>query len=174
MEIILAVLLCIVLVVFGGMTMSQGFMSSVDSAALSVEEITVARGEIMRTELSLLSARQLGVDSVEVTLSNSGQMKLASFSKWDVIVHYYDADGTYYTKWLPYTEETLDNDEWQKLGIYLDAGAETPEVFEPGILNHGEEMKIEAKLSPPPKNGATVDAIIATPNGIQDSISFAY
>ncbi len=174
MEMIIVVLVCIGLVVFGGMTMAQGFLTSADSAALSVEEITVAKGEIMRTELSLLSARQLATDLLEVGLRNSGQLKLASFSKWDIIVQYYDADWTYYTKWLPYTEGTLGDNQWHKTGIYLDAEGGNPEVFEPGLLNPGEEMKIEAKLNPPPRDGTTVDTIISTPNGIGDSISFVY
>jgi len=175
MEMLIAVMVSIALIVLGGMTMSQGFITSVDSTALSVEDITATEGETMRTGLSLLSARSLGQDAVvEVTLRNSGQLKLASFSKWDIIVHYYDANGIYYTKWLPYTEETLGDDEWQKTGIYLDAGDKTPEAFEPGILNPGEEMEIEAKLNPPPSNGTTVDAMVCTPNGVGESISLVY
>ena len=173
MEIVVVVIMCIALIAFGGMTMSQGFISSVDTGALSVEEITATRGEVMRTEISLLNAGRLG-ENIEVALSNTGQMKLSSFSKWDVIIQYYDDGDTYYTKWLPYTEETLGDNEWQKTGIYLDAGDETPEAFEPVILNPGEEMKIEAKLSPPPQGGTTVDVIISTPNGVSESASFVY
>ena len=174
MEIAIVVIMCIALIVFGGMTMAQGFMSPVDAAAVNVEEITAKRGEAMRTDISLLSAGQQGEDSVAVTLSNSGQIKLASFNKWDVLFQYYDDSGAYYIEWLPYTEGTLGNNEWQKTGIYLDAGDETPEAFEPDILNPGEEMKIEAKLSPPPQAGTTVDVIISTPNGVQKSESFVY
>ncbi len=45
-------ILCIILIVLGGMTMSQGFLTSADTAALGVEEISVSNGEIMRTENS--------------------------------------------------------------------------------------------------------------------------
>ncbi len=174
METVIVVLVCIALVVFGAMTMSQGFMSSVDSATLSIEDITLTKGEAMRTEISLLSAGRLGSGNIGVTLSNSGQMKLAIFSKWDIIFQYYDDSDTYYIEWLPFTEEILGNNEWQKTGIYLDAGDETPEAFEPGILNPGEEMKIEAKLNPLPQEGTTVDVIISTPNGVNESGSFVY
>jgi len=174
METVIVVLVCIALIVFGGMTMAQGFLTSTDSAALSIEDITVTKGEIMRTEISLIDARQIGAGLVEVTLGNTGQMKLASFSKWDVIIQYYDVDQNYYTKWLRYTEGTPSDNQWHKTGIYLDAGDETAEVFEPGILNTEEEMKIEAKLNPPPRDGTTVDTIISTPNGVRDLISFVY
>ena len=174
MEMIAVVIICLALIVFGGMTMAQGFLSSTDSAAISVEEITVTKGEIMRTGISLLNARQTAIDRLEGALRNDGQLKLASFSKWDVIVQYYDADWNYYTKWLPYNEGALGDNEWHKTGIYLDAGDESPEIFDPGILNPGEEMKIEAKLNPPPRDGTTVETIVSTPSGIGDSISFVY
>ena len=174
MEMVIVVIISIALIVCGGMTMSQGFMSSADRAALSVEAITVSRGDAMRTGISLLGVEKNVDGNIEVTLSNTGQMKLASFSKWDVIVQYYDSGSTYHVAWLPYTDEALGDNEWQKTGIYLDAGAETAEAFEPNILNPGEEMAIEAKLNPPPQGGTTVDVIIATPNGVEESGSFTY
>ena len=51
-------IICLALIVLGGMTMSQGILTSVDTAALSVEEISVRDGEIMRTEV----ARKLSKD----------------------------------------------------------------------------------------------------------------
>ena len=174
METIVVVLVCIALIVFGVMTMAQGFLTSTDSAALSMEDITITKGEIMRTEISLIDARRTGADLLEVTLDNSGQMKLASYDKWDVIIQYYDADYTYYTKWLQYTTGTPSDNEWHEAGIYLDASDNTSEVFELGIFNPEEEMILEAKLSPPPREGTTVDAIVATPNGIRDIFSFVY
>ncbi len=59
MEMLIAVMVSIALIVLGGMTMSQGFITSADSTALSVEDITATEGETMRTGLSLLSARLL-------------------------------------------------------------------------------------------------------------------
>ena len=156
-----------VLIVLGGMTMSRGFMSSADSSALSVQEINATEGEIKRTALTMVSAANLSwADLLRVRLENSGQTKLASFSKWDVIVEYYDESGTYYTKWLPYVEGALGDNQWQKKVIYLNG---SPEVFEPAILNPGEEIVILAKLSPLPGAGTVGNAIISSPNGIRES-----
>ena len=174
MEWAIAVIISIALIVFGGMTMAQGFLSSTDSAALSIEDITITKGEITRTEISLNDARQIGADLVEMTVENTGQVKLASFNKWDVIVHYYDADYDYYIKWLQYTEGSLGSNEWRQTGIFLDASDNSSEVFEPGILNPGEEMEIEVKLQPPPRDGTTFETIVSTPNGVRDLISFDY
>jgi hypothetical protein len=52
METAIVSLICIALVVFGGMTMSQGFMTSVDASATRLEEIGQRNETIMRTELS--------------------------------------------------------------------------------------------------------------------------
>jgi len=163
-------IICIVLIVLGGMTMSQGISTSADTTALSVEEISVREGEIMRTEVDTLRAAYLSwADLLQVTVDNSGQTKLASFSKWDLIVHYYGGDGTYYTEWLPYTEEAPGDNEWQKARICLNG---QPEFFEPDIMNPEEELVILAKLSPLPGDATTGEITIATPNGVYDSISF--
>lgn len=163
-------IICIALIVLGGMTMSQGILTSADTTALSVEEISAREGEIMRTEVDAVRAAYLSwADFLRVTVDNSGQTKLASFSKWDFIVNYYDGEGTYYTKWLPYTEGTPGDNEWQKARVCLNG---QPEFFEPGIMNPEEELVILAKLSPLPGDATTGEVIISTPNGIRDSISF--
>ncbi len=166
-------IICIALIVVGGMTMSQGFLSSADSTGLGVAAIGVRNGEIMRTELSPLTVDiSGGGGTLEVELRNSGQVKLASFVKWDVIVKYYDKDDTYHIKWLPYVDGTLSDNEWRVKGIYLSAENMTAEVFEPGILSPGEEMVIEAQLSPSVKNNTSGDVVVSTPNGVTSSISF--
>ncbi len=106
---------------------------------------------------------------LEVSLTNSGQAKLARFSDWDVIVQYYDEDGNYYVEWLPYTEETLEYNEWEVTGIYRD---ESPETFEPDILNPGEEIRIRARFEPLVGASYTNLVVISTPNGIPASAAF--
>ena len=113
METAVVSLICIALIVFGGMTMSQGFLSSADAAGSSMEEISVRDGEIMRTGLAAVIAERVSwADLLRVRLENSGQTKLASFSKWDFITEYYDGSSTYNVRWLPYTSLPLDNNEW--------------------------------------------------------------
>ncbi len=172
METAIVALIAMALMVLGGVTMSQGFLSSADTTTAGLEEMSETAGEIMRTELSILSATQPAADTLEVTLRNSGQTKLANFARWDIIVQYYDGGASYYVKWLDHTEGALGNDEWKKTGIYLDAGTSNPEVFEPGILNPGEEIVIEAKLDPSVGQGTTNLVVVSTPNGIPVSISF--
>ena len=172
METAIVSIMCIALIIIGGMTMSQGFLSSVDTTASGLETVSERDEEIMRTNLSTLSANLTAPDWLEVALRNNGQTKLSDFAKWDVIVQYYDSGGTYYVKWLPYVTGTPGDNQWTKKGIYLNAEGQTPEVFEPGILNPEEEIVIEAKLSPSVGAGTTNLIVTSTPNGIPASTTF--
>ena len=170
MEAAIVSLICIALVVFGGMTMSQGFLTSVDASTTGLEQIGQRDETIMRTELSSVIASQPAANTLEITMENSGQTKLADFDKWDVIVQYYDDAGTYYSKWLPYTEETLSDDKWEVAWIQLNGAAE---VFEPNVLNPKEQIKIRAQLNPSVGAGTTNMVVVATPNGIPVSAHFS-
>lgn len=170
METAIVSLICIALLVFGGMTMSQGFITSVDASAVGLEETGQRDESIMRTELTPVSTSIPASNTLEEILENSGQTKLADFDKWDVIVQYYDSTGTYYTKWLPYTEGTLGNNEWEVVWIRLNEAAE---VFEPNVLNPEEQIKIRAQLNPSVGAGTTNMVVVATPSGIPTSTYFS-
>jgi hypothetical protein len=171
MATIVVCILCIALIILGGMTLSQGILTSADTAAFSVDKMRVREGEMMRTEVAALRAEYLSwSDLLRVTVDNNGQTKLGSFGKWDLIVHYYDDSGAYYSEWLPYTDNISDDNEWQKARICLNG---QPEFFEPNLLNPGEELIILASLSPLPDNSTSGNATVATSNGICESISFS-
>jgi len=161
----------IALIIVGGMTMSQGFLTSVDSTMVGVEELSVREGEIMRTEITTINVTQPSSNIFDLFLRNSGQVKLSSFSKWDVIVKYHNR-GSYYVTWLPYVDGSPRDNEWTVPGIYLCSENLTAEVFEPGILNPGEEMIIQAKLKPGIKRDTSCDVVVSTPNGVSDSFAF--
>ena len=95
METIIVSLICIVLIVFGGMTMSQGFMTSVDTSTTGLEEVRQRGETLMRTELTPVSSTLTAANTLEVILENTGQAKLADFDNWDFIVQYYDDTGVY-------------------------------------------------------------------------------
>ena len=171
METAVVSLVCIALMVFSGMAMSQGFLTSVDTSATGLEELSDRDEQIMRTELSPATVSMNGArDTLTVNLENTGQTKLADFDKWDVIVQYYDDSGTYYTKWLPYTDGALGDNEWRVQGIYFDGVAET---FEPNVVNSGETIRIEAQLSPVVGANTNNMVVVSTPNGVPATTSFS-
>ena len=170
METAIVSIICIALIAFGGMTMSRGFMTSVDASTTGLEEIGQRDETIMRTELTPVSAGQPSANTLEVVLENSGQTKLADFDKWDIIVQYYDGTGTYHVAWLPRTEAVLGNNQWEVAWIRLNGGAE---VFEPNVLNRQEQIMIRAQLNPSVGAATTNMVIVATPSGITASTYFS-
>jgi hypothetical protein len=170
MHLAIVTLILAAIIVLGGMTMAQGFLTSTDISAIGIEEISTREGEIGRTELAIVGVTGLSwANTARFMVENTGHTKLASFSQWDVFVNYFDISvATYSTKWLQYTDGTPGDNEWQKAAIYVNG---QPEVFEPGILNPGEEMVIDANLNPSLVISTDADVIIATPNGVRDSIS---
>jgi hypothetical protein len=124
----------------------------------------------MRTEIIPLSASLPSANTLEITVENSGQTRLADYDKWDIIVQYYDGTGTYHIVWLPYTQETLGDNEWEVAWIRVDGASE---IFEPNVLNPKEQMLIRAQLDPAVGAGTTNMAVIATPSGITASTYFS-
>jgi hypothetical protein len=163
---------CIVLIaltVLGGMTITRGFLDTADISAIGIEKLATIDGEINRTAITPIGATGLSwANSLRLVVANTGQTKLAAFEKWDVIIEYYDAEGTRQITWLPYIEGKPTNNEWAKTAVYVNG---QPEVFEPNILNPGEEIVFDAKLSPTPQEGTVATASISTPTGVQGSIS---
>jgi hypothetical protein len=167
MATVLVSIICIAMIVVGGMTLSHGILTSTDTAALSVDEFSVREGEIARTRLDTLRAEYLTwADRLRIIVQNDGQTKLASFGKWDLIIRYNDG-ASWHAVWLPYTEGELDDNEWQKAKIGLNGPSES---FEPGILNPGEDLVMLARLSPLPGDNTTGEITVVSPNGVDDSV----
>ena len=166
MATVVVCLVCLAFIMMGGMTLSQGILTSADTTAQSFDNMIVREGELMRTSVSVLRAEYLSwSDLIRVTVDNSGQIKIGEFDKWDFIINYEDTGGTYYSTWLPYTEGTPGDNEWQKAAICLGG---QPEFFEPDLLNPQEELVILARLNPLPGNLTSGEITVTTDNGISD------
>lgn len=159
-------IICIAMIVVGCMTLSQGVLTSADTAALSAQQLSVREGEMMRTGLTGVSASLPAANTLQAVIENSGQTRLASYDKWDFIVQYYDAADNYYVNWLPYHEGALGNNQWHETGLYFNG---QPEAFEPEILNPQEQLDLKAILNPAAGYRA-INMTIATPNGIAPTL----
>ncbi len=167
-------IICIALLLFGGLAITHSTLSSVDMVSTSWKEMETNSGEIARTEIEATTADLDATRTiVRVTVVNQGQVSLHDFSKWDVIVQYYDEVDVYHIVRVDYTSSATPADnQWTVEGIYLDASAGTPEAFEPNILNPGEEMIAKIKLSPAIKGVTNFLVAVATPNGVATSKTF--
>jgi hypothetical protein len=163
-------IICIAMIVVGGMTLSQGLLTTAEAASISVDTISVREGDMMRTSLETVRAAELAWgDYLRITVRNTGQTKLANFEKWDVILNYVDSANITQSVWLPNTAFLPGDNQWQKARIGLNGPVE---FFEPGILNPSEEVVILARLNPLPGAATSGVVSIAAPNGVEDSMSF--
>ncbi|MDD5093383.1 MAG: hypothetical protein PHV74_03250 [Dehalococcoidia bacterium] len=174
METILIAVVCIALILFGALTLSQVSLSSTDEISIAWRQMEDNSGDIARTEITSMGAETQNAGAiVELTLENTGETKLRSFEKWDVIIQYHDdPNNDIFIKRVPYAEAAPADNEWTVEGIYMDAGTGTPEVFESGIFNPDEEMVIRMQLSPTILAGTTNTITVATPNGVSASAIF--
>jgi hypothetical protein len=170
METVFVSLICVALIVMGGMTMSRGFLSTIDSTSANIDSISQRNEEIMRTNIQVVSAAQTSPYRLEVRLENIGQTKLADFNQWDIIVHHEDNTGTIHVDWMPYTSGNPGDNQWTVEGIYTNTG--NPEVFEPGIFNTDEQMVLEIQIDPIVHKDSTNQVLVTTPNGVTVSKSF--
>jgi hypothetical protein len=167
-------LICIVLLVVGGMTMSHGFLTSLDQTAANINVISERNQDMMRTNILINRANQIDPDNLYVSLANCGQTKLNEYDKWDIMVRYFDSSGQSHAAWLPFYRVVgqLGDNQWGLEGIYLDPGGSTPEVFNPGILDPEENMIFKCKLNPGIGPNTINLVSVATPNGVTVSKSF--
>ena len=171
MESAIAAIIIISIALFGILSTAQHYLSAQD-AIISSWRGMEARME-QRNRTNLLPTRSVingAGDRVDITVRNVGSTKLADFQQWDVFVQYYTGSSAYLIKRIPYTANiSPGNDMWTVIGIYVDAAAVKPEMFEPGILNAGEEMVLRIKLAVPIGAGTSNSATIVTANGISAS-----
>lgn len=172
MEQVILSLISIAVILTGGMMLAQSALLSADQLSTHLKEMEVRTEELARTAVAATSARAItpwaGV--IEVTVENSGQRVLGSFTDWDVMVQYYDVDSTYRIRRLDYVSGTSPGDnQWAVYAIQLNGAAET---FQPNLLDPGEELLMRLKPVPYLGNGKTILVVIATPNGVTTSIQF--
>ena len=167
MENAIVSLFCIALILTGTVTVAMSSFSSVDSLSQSWKEMEDQARQVRETEIVAVKAVVPDAYSgsrVEITIRNDGEVSLANFDRWDVIVHY--EEGT--VQWLPHGPSTPG---WTVGGIFFGGG---PEAIEPDILNPDEEVLLILSLDPPVTQGAVNQATVSTPRGVITSIMFKW
>ena len=145
---------------------SKSSIDAIDQSAVSRTESRVRLGDQRRTELTLTTFSQAS-PLVDFTVKNSGQFPLHDFDSWDVLLQYYEVDRSYNIVWLPYTTAlSPGNDQWTVTGLYVDAVAGQGEIFQPNVLDPGEEAVIRVRLNPAAYRHYANQVTFVTPNGV--------
>jgi hypothetical protein len=170
MDTVITAVIIVALLVLTILGLAQSSLSAQASIAQSSGAMQARAGERARTNLTALGGQTTPLgDYVQITVKNSGSTKLSSFSQWDVILQYSDGANSQ-IKWYPYGNAV---NQWNQQ-IYQTATPPLAEVFEPGILNPGEEMIITVSVSPKVGTGTTNMAVVSTPNGITASTVYTH
>jgi flagellar protein FlaF len=145
----------------------RGGFIGMDNVGQSLRVFEVRNLERRGTELTVTgTAIDITGANATITIGNDGQTPIQDFSRMDLVVQYFDELGGRHDKWIPYTSAALSSDTWT-------TGAFTDDVFEPGILNPGEQVEIIARLNPVVGIGTTNKAVISSEQGVTTQTLFA-
>ena len=165
-------LMIIALIVVAALALEDASLSSASEISASWDHMTGRTGDRARTELTLITADVGGGGSnIDISLRNTGQTALADFSRWDVVLQYFEKPNNRDMRvlWLPYT--TYDDHsigQWTVRGLYLVVDS-VPEVYEPNVFNPGEEMLVRLSLTP--AIPANTDNIVTV--GVSNGVTMA-
>lgn len=176
MESALATLVLMIAVLFGVLTFADTYFTTQDQLWQTQSMMAQQAEEGDATALTVVQSNVITTTGmvVEFTLRNVGSNKVADFAQWDLILQHYNAAGIYSVQWLPYSADAAPgSNEWTIAGIYTSAGGDVPEIYEPGILNVGEEIVIEANVYPPIGADTVNQATLMLHNGYRQSMLFS-
>ena len=143
-------------------------VNSQDRITASVKTVRDKTADISRTSISSIRTVVNSGSRFDFEIQNNGQSSLRQISSWDVIVWYEGASGSgLQIKWLTYTTSpTPSAGEWALTGIYTDIAQNNPEVYQPGIVNPGEEFNIRIELGPEMNTGSPNVVTLAVEQGV--------
>jgi hypothetical protein len=159
METVFVSLVMIGLIIVGAFTILTSSFRVATTLSDSWKGMEAETSYIMRTYITATPPVIYTGGSIEITIQNGGMTDLADLSSWDVIVDYRGS-----VRYLSYTQGVPGSNEWAVAGIYLSGG--DPEVFDAGILNPGENMRIIINLDPELSPDETARITISAPNGV--------
>lgn len=162
MDSILVSVVSLALIIVSSVTMTCYTMQSTNSLSDSWKQMEERSHNISRTDITVEPPDDYTGGVIDLTVINEGQISLSEFPRWDVIVQYTGGNVTY----LTYTDSyPPGDDEWTVYGIYLYGGG--AEVFDPGILDSGEQMVLSIVINPEPEIDETCRITVSTPNGVK-------
>ena len=162
METILVSLVSLALIIVSFVSMEINTLQSTNKIADSLKQAEAQSGELIRTNIMALPPAGYSGGAIELTVRNDGQTNLSEFTKWDVIVQYQTGDFSYLTYTPTYP---ANNGQWAVKGIYTANGS--PETFDPGILDPGEQMVVSFYLDRNLDPGQSCEITVSTPNGVK-------
>jgi archaellum component FlaF (FlaF/FlaG flagellin family) len=165
MEHAIPALVIAAIIVVGGVILADATRGSLQTVDDSWRDIEAISEERLGTDLTVVSTQVTdGGATVTAVIRNEGRTSIADPSRMDLIMNYDGVDDERHVVWLPYADSPGDN-EWTVDSISGD-------YRNPGIVDTGEEMTIQIRLSPATADGPDRWLVLATETGVAYSIYF--
>lgn len=130
------------LVIISAVTMIMSIFSSTNAMADSWKQMEQQASGIRRTEITAIAPVNYAGGLINLTIRNDGQTNLDDFPRWDIIAQRENGNGSY----IVYTDSLAPgSNQWAVEGIFLSDNR--PEIFDPNILNPGEQMQVLINLT---------------------------
>ncbi len=161
MENALVAIISTVLIILSSVIMMMSTLQSTSKMAASWQVMNTEFNNTRTTAISVEADDYYG-GAINLTVSNNGQSNLYDFSEWDVIAQFEDGGATY----LGFADGTVaGTGQWTVTGIELGPGQ--PEIFDPGILNPNEHLKLQLNIAPELGPGQSARITVSTPSGVK-------
>lgn len=161
MENVIVATICIALIFFAVLSISNTTLSSADDLFETWAEMRDRLQDDETTYIDISSIDAVG-NYLLLYVENKGALAFEDFDKWDMILEWEKNKVHTFLGWVPYTSSNPPaNGYWTVHEIQFEGN---PETMELGILNPGETALLRVGLKPNPKSD--VRALVATGNGI--------
>jgi hypothetical protein len=161
LETIIVSIVSMALIIISTLTVTTATLSSASKIADAWKTMEQNSTLVRQTEIHIIPPQSYSEGLIELVIENEGNNNLSNFASWDFIVQPQSQSSEY----LSYSTSTsLETGQWRVTGIFVNNGL--PEVFDPGILNPGESMKVTINPNYQIQPGEMTRVIVSTPNGI--------
>ncbi len=158
-------LLVAAIMIVAAMLVTRSSMTGVDGISQSFKEMESRTGTQARTSIDITSTGSDAAGAnLTATVRNNGSTVLGNWDATDVVVRYLDETSIRQERWLPYTGAGLMSNQWTVNYISND-------VFEPDLLNPGEQMEIQMRVNPVMACGTTGTVVFTTEQGVTTTAS---
>jgi hypothetical protein len=163
MESAIVSIVSVALIIVATVTMMMNTLSSTSTLIDSWIKMEREAEEKRRTEISAVPPEEYGGGIIDMLVRNEGETKLNSFDKWDIIARYQTGGICY----IDYTDNpNPGSNQWTLEGIYQTDNLTMSEIFDPGILNPGETVKMNINLDPEIGEGESGLITTSTSKGV--------
>ena len=173
MENVLTALFAVFIILFAVLLLVSGFVLSIDTLQQTWQAMQSRVGEQVHTNMVAVHGHVITDNElVTVVYRNQGTTRLADFENWDVIVRYIDSDNQHHIRWLPYEDGLAAINQWTVAGIYIDTEQNQVELYDIGVLNPGEEIRLQLNVEPEVGFGQPVWVVTVAGNGSSAELFF--